>query len=147
MSDDFNTQIELENGLAVPAWELVEQFVKSSGPGGQNVNKVSTAVELRWNVTASSLPEGAKQTIARRLANRISKEGDLVLLVGEHRSQAMNRAAARERLKGLLDTALKPRKKRVRTKPTYGSIQRRLKAKKVRGEVKSKRGKVEPGEE
>ena len=145
--DDFSQPLALEGGLHIPAWELTERFVTSPGPGGQNVNKVATAVELRWSVAASSLPAAAKERIARRWASRLTKEGEFVLQVSTHRSQARNRMEARERLVSMVEAALKVQKRRVATKPTHGSVRRRLKAKAVRGEVKAGRGRVEPGEE
>jgi len=140
--DDLKADIEIRGGHRLPSWELVESFSTSQGPGGQNVNKVATSVELRWNLPASSLEADVKARLAQALRARLTKEGDLILNVSETRSQFQNRLAARKRLKDLLDRAMTPRKRRIATRPTRGSIERRLKAKAVRSEVKTGRGKV-----
>jgi len=140
--DDLKADIEIRGGHRLPSWELVESFSTSQGSGGQNVNKVATSVELRWNLPASSLEADVKARLAQALRARLTKEGDLILNVSETRSQFQNRLAARKRLKDLLDRAMTPRKRRIATRPTRGSIERRLKAKAVRSEVKTGRGKV-----
>ena len=134
----INDQISIED------WELSESFTRSSGPGGQNVNKVSTAVELRFEAERSpNLPLAVKVRLRRLAGQRWTKEGAIVIFVQETRSQARNRDIARERLSELILAATVAPKRRVKTKPTYGSVKRRLKAKKVRGDVKAMRGKVE----
>ena len=134
----------VSENIEIADWELTEQFIRSSGPGGQNVNKVSSAVELRFEAERSPSLEPAVKTRLKRLAGRRwTKEGAIVLFCDETRSQVRNRELARERLAELIRQALVAPKRRRKTKPTYGSVQRRLKAKKSRGDVKALRGRVE----
>jgi ribosome-associated protein len=136
--------LEIDEELTIPHWELVETFTRSSGPGGQNVNKVSSSVQLRWNVDASSVPARIKTRFRQIWKNRITKEGDVIVDASEHRSQALNRDAARDRLTSMVRKAAKKRKRRIPTRPTRGSVERRIKAKKETGEKKALRGKVDP---
>ena len=127
--------------ISIPDSELDERFVRASGPGGQNVNKVSTAVELRFDVSASSLPPDVKERLVALAGKRITAEGVLTIDSREHRTQAQNREAARERLAALVLAATIKPKKRRKTRPTAGSRERRIESKKRRASVKTLRGK------
>lgn len=136
--------LRITETISIADWELTEQFVRASGPGGQNVNKVSTAVELRFEAERSPhLSPPVKARLKRLAGRRWTNEGALVIQVDETRSQARNREIARERLAELIRAALVTPKRRVPTKPTAGSKRRRLNAKTARGEVKALRGKVD----
>jgi ribosome-associated protein len=124
--------------------ELEEKFVTAGGPGGQNVNKVASAVQLRFNIkTSHAFNDEQKWMIRRALATRINDEGELVLFVQTHRSQARNREEARERLVELLEKALVKPKKRVKTRPSRAQKERRLEGKAKRSVIKRNRGQIE----
>ena len=136
--------LRINDTIAIEDWELTENFVRSSGPGGQNVNKVSSAVELRFEAQRSpNLPDPVKSRLKRLAGRRWTNEGALVIQCEETRSQARNREIARERLAELIRKALVAPKRRIATKPTRASQRRRIEAKKQRGSVKALRGKVQ----
>lgn len=136
--------LRITDAIALQDWELTENFVRASGPGGQNVNKVASAVELRFEADRSPALTGPVKNRLKRLAGRRwTKEGALVLQCDETRSQQRNRDIVRDRLADLIRKALVAPKRRIATKPTRGSVQRRITAKKQRSTLKTTRGKID----
>ena len=133
--------LHITDQIIIQDWELTEQFTRASGPGGQNVNKVSSAVELRFEADRSpSLPDQVKRRLRRLAGRRWTKEGAVVIQVSEERSQARNREIARDRLTALIKSALTAPKRRVPTKVSKNQKRKRVEAKKARAEVKEGRG-------
>ena len=137
--------LQITDTIALQDWELTESFTTSSGPGGQNVNKVATAVELRFEAARSpSLPGPAKHRLRRLAGRRWTLDGALILRVEETRSQARNREIARERLADMIREALIVPKRRIPTRPSRSAQRKRTDTKTRRGHIKSLRGKVDP---
>ncbi len=140
--------LRINDDISIADWELSEQFIRSSGPGGQNVNKVSTAVELRFEAARSpALTDQVKRRLKRLAGRRWTLDGAIVLRVEETRSQARNRDIARERLAELIRAALIKPRRRIPTRPTLASKRRRLEAKKHRAGLKTQRGRINPQED
>jgi ribosome-associated protein len=134
--------LEITPALTIREDELDERFLRASGPGGQNVNKVATAVELRFDVAASQLPEDVKARLAALAGRRMSADGVLLIDSREHRTQTQNREAARLRLVELVREAAVRPKARRKTRPTKAARERRIVAKVQRARVKAGRGRV-----
>ena len=133
--------IRINAKLSIREDEIQERFIRAGGPGGQNVNKVSTAVQLRFNLAGNeTLPEDVKSRAARIAGSRLTQHGEIILQADRYRTRERNREDALERLLDLLRKALEKPKPRKATKPTLGSRKRRLDAKKQRGQIKKMRG-------
>jgi ribosome-associated protein len=132
--------LRVTDAIVLDERDLEERFVRASGPGGQNVNKVSTAVELRFNVSGSALPSDVKERLAAFAGRRMIADGVLLIDSREHRTQAQNREAARARLIALLQRAARRPKRRKPTRPGTAAREKRLASKRRRSAVKSSRG-------
>jgi ribosome-associated protein len=131
--------LPISSSLSIPDAALSESFTRATGPGGQNVNKVATAVELRLAIGRSGLPEAVKTRLRALAGHRLTADDEIVIDAKAHRTQAQNRAAARERLADLIRRALVRPKARRKTKPTVASRERRLESKVRRSRVKARR--------
>jgi ribosome-associated protein len=132
--------LRVTSNIHIPEDELIERFVRASGPGGQNVNKVATAVQLRFDVRNSpSLPEDVRARLLRLAAPRINRDGELLIEARRYRSQERNRTDARQRLARWIERASQPPKRRKPTKPSAAAGRRRLEQKKARGRTKALR--------
>ncbi|NOU50398.1 aminoacyl-tRNA hydrolase [Pseudoalteromonas sp. JBTF-M23] len=135
--------LRLSNNVEIAAWEIDISAIRAQGAGGQNVNKVSSAIHLKFDIKSSALPEFYKQRLLSLNDSRITKDGVIVIKAQSHRTQEMNKEEALQRLKTLILEAVKTQKARRATKPTKSSQRKRVESKVKRGQTKNLRGKVQ----
>lgn len=135
--------INLSHDVQLGDWEVDITAIRSQGAGGQNVNKVSSAIHLRFDINTSSLPPFFKERLLKLSDQRITKDGVIIIKAQSYRTQEMNRDDAIKRLQELINGAVEVQKRRRPTRPTRGSQERRIEGKKIRGKAKSLRGKVD----